>query len=122
MAAPKGRGVAYQSDESGQPEVYAVPFAGGTKLQISAGGGSAPQWQPDGRRIYYLSPDWKVMAADVTLGGPARVGRPQALFSLPPGSEYRLAPDGRILANVPLISAEEDRIHVVVNWTAELKK
>lgn len=61
--SPDGRWMAYASDESGRWEVYIGEFPGrGGHWQISAGGGVEPRWRPDGKELYYVSPDGTLMA------------------------------------------------------------
>ena len=72
-----GRWVAYVSNESGANEVYVRAFttdfsggsasAGGSVL-VSHGGGTAPRWRGDGRELFYLAPDGKMMAAEISAG------------------------------------------------------
>jgi len=65
--SPDGRWVAYQSNESGRDEIYVRPFPGpGGQWQVSTAGGSDPRWRPDGKELYYLAPDLKLMAAAVS--------------------------------------------------------
>jgi Tol biopolymer transport system component len=64
--SPDGRWVAYQSNESGRNEVYVAPFPGpGGKWQVSTAGGTFPRWRNDGRELYYLAPDNRLMTASV---------------------------------------------------------
>ncbi len=64
--SPDGRWIAYLSDDQGRPEVYVQTFpASGGKWQISANGGSQPWWRSDGKELYYLSADGKLMAVEV---------------------------------------------------------
>jgi Tol biopolymer transport system component/predicted Ser/Thr protein kinase len=66
---PNPRWVAYTSDESGRDEVYVQALSElRGKFQISTGGGRFPEWSPDGRELFYLSADNKLMAAGVKLG------------------------------------------------------
>ena len=52
--SPDGEWLAYQSDETGQAEVYVQPYPGpGGRLQISTQGGREPLWGPDGRELFY---------------------------------------------------------------------
>jgi serine/threonine-protein kinase len=54
QASPDGRWLAYASDRSGQFEVYVESLSEEVgRVQISTGGGMAPRWSPDGRRLYY---------------------------------------------------------------------
>ena len=124
---PSPRWVAYTSDESGRDEVYvqAFPEPRG-KFQISTGGGKFPEWSPDGRELYYVSPDQKLMAAGLKLGADSLLpSTPRELFALPPGAgtlqTYALAPDGkRFLVRTPAGGSQP--LEVVVNWSALLKQ
>jgi Tol biopolymer transport system component len=108
--SPDGRFLAYVSDESGTPEVYVRPFppAGG-KWQISASGGTSPEWRRDGKELFYLAPEGKLVAVPVVLSARAfEAGTAKTLFqnaslklSSPLVTTYRVAPDGqRILASL----------------------
>ncbi len=127
--SPDGRWIVYGSNESGRNEVYVAPFPGpGGKWQVSAAGGSGPRWGRDGKEIFYLGPDNKLMAATVNGAGSAfEVGAARALFGTRAitnqRSMYDPSPDGqRFLVNM---LADEDAaapITLVVNWPALLKK
>lgn len=124
---PSPRWVAYQSNESGQDEVYvqAFPEPRG-KFQISTGGGRLPQWGSGGREIFYVTPGYKLMVVSLNLGeNSVEASAPRELFQLPSMdlqrgiSPYDVAPDGqRFLVNV----APPQLINLIVNWPALLKK
>jgi Tol biopolymer transport system component len=122
------RWVAYTSDESGQDEVYVQGFPEPRgKFQISTGGGANPEWSPDGRELYYVSADGKLMAAGVKLGSDSPApSAPRELFDLRAVaraniSPYSVAPDGkRFLVQTP--AGGRQPLEVVVNWPALLKK
>jgi Tol biopolymer transport system component/tRNA A-37 threonylcarbamoyl transferase component Bud32 len=125
--SPDGHWMAYISDESGRTEVYVAPFPGpGGKWQASTAGGRTPRWRKDGRELYYLAPDDKMMAVDVgEKGAGLQLGIAHPLFQahVPPlAAMYDVSRDGRFLLN----SIGEDKtatpLTLVVNWTAELKK
>jgi len=127
--SPDGRWMAYASDESGRAEVYVQAFpASNGKWQISSAGGSQPRWRRDGKEIFYIAPDKKLMAVEIKAGSAFEVGVPRVLFNTQikvtdPFFEYDVSPDGaRFLVNT--VAAEEKRnaITVVQNWTTELKK
>ena len=98
--SPDGKWIAYQSDESGRPEIYLRSYPeNSAKIQISADGGIRPIWSRDGSRIYYWSNRTMTMAAIAR--DPMRVMSRQALFQGEDlfGLEYDVSPDGkRILA------------------------
>src|SRR5665213_3449475 len=81
--SPDGRWIAYMSMESGQPEVYLAAFPSFTdRRQVSTGGGLMPLWRKDGRELYYVSLDRKVMAAEVKAGSTLETGTVKALFQV----------------------------------------
>jgi len=114
-------------------EVYISSFpTPGGKLRVSTNGGVQPRWRPDGKELFYLSQDRKLMAVPIRGGSTIELGSPQALFeiSFPPmGSiqpyawyEYDVTADGqRFLINLPTESTTVP-ITVVLNWAAGLKR
>jgi len=80
--SPDGRWVAYQSNESGRPEVYARPFpdVNSGRWQISTDGGMRPLWARNGRELFYLTSTGGVMSVAVEEGSGFTVGRPTKLF------------------------------------------
>jgi serine/threonine protein kinase len=122
--SPDGRWIAYESDESGVPEIYmALTEGGGEKRRISPAGGRRPRWRRDGKELYYIAPGGLLMALPVTLGPPLEVGVPVSLLRGEPEIEnYDVAPDGtRFLVSTPAEKVRESPIRVIVNWTAALK-
>ena len=86
--SPDGRSVAYESSESGRPEIYVQAFPEPVwKVQISTGGGDAPLWRADGRELFFRSPDGQLMAARISSDGRSLDSAASALFSMPPGPE-----------------------------------
>ena len=60
--SPDGRWVAYVSDENGRPEVYVQSFpTSGGKWLISTQGGTEPLWRADGKELFYIAGDRKLM-------------------------------------------------------------
>jgi hypothetical protein len=79
--SPDGRWLAYESEESGQFEVFVRSFPGaGERRQISKGGGRQPRWRRDGKELFYVSPDRKIVAVDVRTGAAFEAGLPKPLF------------------------------------------
>jgi hypothetical protein len=125
--------MAYQSNESGQFQIYVqtVPLSG-AKYQISTSGGTFPRWRRDGKELFYVSADQKLMAVSAKLGATVEAGTPQPLFPISPltgtafaNSPYAPMRDGqRFLVNVPGggAAAAAPPITIVTNWQAGLKK
>lgn len=82
--SPDGRWIAYESAESGQPEIYVVAFGGGSgKLRISLHGGQNPRWQHDGRELIYSSLDERLIAAEIAeSGGTLVISKTVPLFQV----------------------------------------
>jgi Tol biopolymer transport system component len=122
------RWVAYQSDESGQFEIYvqAFPVPHG-KIPISNGGGTFPEWGPSGSELYYVSKDAKLMSVKLKLAANTlEAAPPHELFPMPAGfagiSPYEAARDGqRFLVGVTENGNASDPLNVVVNWPSLLK-
>jgi len=136
--SPDSKWVAYTSNESGQDQIYVVPFpaflntgqrrsaALQGKWQISTAGGHAPRWRRDGTELFYLASDNHFMAVSVsTRSGKFAFESPHSLFHASPGFynvSYDVSPDG---AKFIINSAPEERtapITVVQNWLADLEK
>ena len=121
--SPDGKWVAYQSNESGRYEIHVRPFPGpGGQWQVSTSGGISPRWRADGKELYYIAPDSKLMAVGVsTQGTTFTPGTPEALFPthITPGvfkQQYDVAHDGRFLINTELDTASTEPIHLLLNW------
>ena len=127
--SPDGKWLAYVSFESAKPEVYLMPFRGGSgRSQVSTNGGNWPEWRRDGKELYYMAPDDKLMAVDVSeKGGSFSLGKAHALFqtnySAGPGWDYDVSADGKKFL---VISQGEQRasqpLTLAVNWPALLKR
>jgi hypothetical protein len=131
--SPDGRWLVYESNESGRYEVYVQPFpqAGG-KWQVSSAGGTQPRWRRDGRELYYVAPDARLMAVAVAPGVDStalNLGAPVPLFQTrlvsvsggPARQSYAVARDGRFLMSTIVDDPSPSPITVVVNWTQLLE-
>jgi Tol biopolymer transport system component len=134
--SPDGRWIVYDSDETGQFEVYVRPYPhtySSGRWQISSGGGRQPMWSADGGEIFYRDFDGAMWALPVTLQPAFRPGVAARLFGGEPylgrgrlmsGRTYDLSPDGRRFL---MIRQETDAegapsLIVVLNWFEELKR
>jgi Tol biopolymer transport system component len=126
--APDGRWLAYTSDESGRREVYVTSFPGREgKWQISNGGGAAPRWRRDGRELFYVAPDRRLLSVEVRSGESFASGAPKPLFAVPWFRAnfpfYDVTGDGQRFLVTEIVRPEEpEPITLVVDWTAGLKK
>jgi len=120
--APDGKSFAFVSDESGQPQVYLQSFPSPTlQAQVSTGGGTQPRWRPDGRELFYLAPDGKIMAVSMRGNATLETDAPRPMFDTPLDSgalrqTYAVSPDGqRFLLQVPSASSSST-LTVLLNW------
>ena len=128
--SPDGRWVAYSSDESGPHDIYVMSFPmGDQKSLVSIGGGEQPRWRTDGKEIFYLAPNDRLMAAAVNGEGPRfKVGQVRPLFEMRAVGiglrryTYDVADNGqRFLVNKRIEQAVLPPITLVMDWTAGLK-
>ena len=127
--SPDGKWFAYESNASGSYEIFVRSLsAAGTRVQVSAAGGSQVRWRADGRELFYVAADGLLMAAAVTPGEGAKapeLGAPVPLFaaqlgtvpSAVAGAQYVVARDGqRFLVNVFGHDERQTPIRWILNW------
>ena len=128
--SPDGQWLAYQSDESGRPEVYVVSYRNGSgKWQISTSGGIEPCWSRDGRELFYLSGDGRLMSVPIPAGPGFNPGTPQTMFriQIEPGSSgrrnvYCPSPDGKKFLFLVPAGQNAAPMTALVNWRGSRKK
>jgi Tol biopolymer transport system component len=130
--SPDGKLVAYATSETGSWEVYVSPFPSfGSKWQVSRGGGEEPRWRSDGKELFYLAPDGKLMAVDVKPGSGFEAGSPIPLFLAHPRQAisamdffaYDVTSDGqRFLVNTRVDTSNSAPLSVILNWSTEMEK
>src|SRR5262249_24369938 len=137
--SPDGRWIAYASNESGRYEVYVQTFPEpGGKWQVSVAGGTQPRWARNGRELFYIASDSRLMAVPIRMSSDARALQttaPVGLFqtrlatggNIPTNgfqarAQYAVASDGRFLMNIAADDVATSPITVVLNWESALKK
>ena len=140
--SPDSRFVVFTSNASGTTEVYVRPFPEslGGLWKVSQGGGAQPRWRRDGKELFYISADSKLMAVEVTTTPAFKASVPKALFTAPIWgggtgatnvTRYDVTADGqKFLINTAPGSASSGSatppaptpITVVLNWTAGIRK
>jgi eukaryotic-like serine/threonine-protein kinase len=126
--SPDGKWIAYESTESGRWEVYVQPFPGpGARVQVSVDGGAQVRWRPDGKELFFIALDERLMAVPIAWppGGSPEPGTPVPLFAThvggaaqaPSRQQYFVSPDGRqFLMNTILQTGPLAPITLIVNW------
>ena len=130
--SPDGRWLAYVSEESGRSEVYLRPFPDtrSGKWQLTADGGTEPQWSQDGREVFFRSLDRSAILSVDLAGGPAAATQ-RVVVRLPASDDFEGNPRNRLFAasanghflmiqraNATDVSGD---LVVVLNWFTELK-
>jgi eukaryotic-like serine/threonine-protein kinase len=124
--SPDGRYAAFVSNEPGRSEVYVSPFPRlGEKVRVTQSGARSPRWSRDGRELFYLTADGRLVAVAVHAGASLGLGAPRTLFALQGKygwASYDVAHDGRFLAIVPDALASEQPLTVVVDGLAAARE
>ena len=128
--SPDGKYIAYTSDKSGSAAVYVQTFPPlGSEWRISSDVGAQPRWRSDGRELFYIGHDRKLMVVDVKLEPTFQVGVPKPLFDTRVltvtdfRNHYVVTSDGqRFLINSIIEERGSTPIDVVKNWTTLLKR
>ena len=131
--SPDGRWIVYTSDESGSDEIYIREFSSDSpqrswdaadKWLISKRGGTDPMWRGDGKALFYVASDGKLMSVDISAKPVFKTAAPRPLFQLPPGViGFEVTPDGRrFLIGAPVALNAPAPFTVVLNWQMILKR
>jgi Tol biopolymer transport system component len=120
--SPDGRWIAYQTNESGRFEivVQGFPDRAAGRAQVSTNGGKTPKWSPDGREVYFVAPDGKLMAVSFAPTTPAfNVKVPVALFQTAIADwygipQYDVDRSGRFL--MPVKQESGPPLTLLLNW------
>ncbi len=129
--SPDGRWLAYESDESGNHEVYVRAFpppssGQGAKWEISNNGGTSTllkvvRWSRGEHELMYQSGD-QIMAVSYTAKPGSFVSaRPRTLIGKLGGTDWDVAPDGRLAVLVPALQPEHEVV-LLVNFFDELRR
>jgi Tol biopolymer transport system component len=124
--SPDGRFIAYQSNESGQSEVYVIPFPpDGRRWRISSGGGQEPRWRADGKELYYLSLDYALMSVKTNVGTKTLAASPPSHVFGGRSAEpalmvwhYEPSPDGTQFVILTGAKSRGSALRLRLNWWA----
>jgi eukaryotic-like serine/threonine-protein kinase len=126
--SPGGNWLAYESDDTGRPEIYVRELEGsGVRWQVTSEGGEEPHWSSDGRQLFFRSAN-RLMAVPLEPGRTLRHGQPRGLFDgvyntgIESGRSYDVNPvTGRFLLVRPADSGPSPRaVRMVLNWALDL--
>jgi Tol biopolymer transport system component len=112
---PGGKLMSYSSDQSGRLEIYLSAFPpAGPRIPVSTSGGFAARWRRDGRELFFLSQERRLMAVPIDASG--KPGEARVLFDARNWVDYDVARDGRFIAIVSQKVGAEQPLAVIVNW------
>jgi len=125
--SPDNRLLAYSSDQTGRREVYVTSLSDSSRWQVSTQGGAMPLWRRDGRELYFIGPQNRLMVVDVEAGATFRHSTPRELFKAIfnwAGPEdfmrpYAPMPDGQRFALNVLKERSAQLLTLVTNWTSQ---
>ena len=123
--SPNGRWIAFESDESGTPEIYVQPFQRpGRRIPVSTGGGTQVRWRADGRELFYVDPNDNFIAVSITdADGGVSIGAATKLFSATIApvrvisrQQYVVSRDGQRFLVVNSDAAPVPPVMLLLNW------
>jgi len=135
--SPDGHWLAYESFDSGRPEIYVRPFpdVNSGRWQVSTGGGTRPLWARNGQELFYVHPAGGLMRVAIERAASWKASPPTKLlegpyaWAIPPFSlrTYDISPDdSKFLLLKPVGGPEQaatpPSLIVVQNWFEELKR
>jgi Tol biopolymer transport system component/predicted Ser/Thr protein kinase len=127
--SPDGKWIAYSSNESGRYEIYVQAFpATGVKSLVSSNSGTHPVWRGDGRELFYVAADGRLMTVEVKVeSGGLSFSAARELFRIPVRLgvhiyDYDVTADGqRFIVLAPAVEGAPEPLSVLINWHSALE-
>jgi Tol biopolymer transport system component len=122
QVSPDGRWLAYCAGETGEWEVYVMPFRrDGERVRVSTAGGGQPRWRGDGRELFYVTPKGQLMAVEVEEADSRfEPALPNELFnagvSNPVEDGYSVTRDGQRFLVITPVQEGGWSLNVILNW------
>ena len=124
--SPDEKRISYSSNESGRSEVYLAAFPDfSNRRQVSVAGGAQAQWSGDGKELFFLQLDGKLMSVEIKAGATLETGIPKVLFQTRAkvaNYQYCVTSDGQRALFIEPEEGTIQPIHVVLNWHEELRR
>jgi hypothetical protein len=125
--SPDGQLIAYGENRTGRWDVFVASFPSFHNItQVSVGGGAQPRWRGDGRELFFIDLEGKMMSATVEGGSAPKIGIPRKLFDTglipdPTINQYAVTADGRKFLVLEPRKGFNETYSVVLNWPATVK-
>ena len=122
--SPDGQLLAWGENRTGRWEVYVASFPSFQDIkQVSLAGGAQPRWRGDGRELFFIDPQGKMMSATLERGAPLKIGTPKKLFDTgltpePNINQYAVTEDGLKFLVLEPRKGFMETYSVVLNWPA----
>jgi serine/threonine protein kinase len=132
--SPDGKWLAYLSDETGDDELYVQSFKedgtlGTDRKKVSINGASPPVWSRDGRQLFFVQRDGKMMSVVLKAGGqsfecepPKALFATRMMFGYGRADYFDVTPDGKFLIGTLIGEPTAPAPTVILNWQAALKQ
>ena len=122
--SPDGQLIAYGDNRTGTWEVFVASFPSFHDIkQVSMAGGVQPRWREDGKELFFIDPQGKMMSATVERGAAPKIGIPRKLFDTglvpdPTVNQYAVTEDGLKFLVLEPRKGFLETYSVVLNWRA----
>jgi Tol biopolymer transport system component len=129
--SPDGKWIGYQSNESGRYEINIRPFPGpGDAIRVSTNGGAQARWRRDGKELFFIALDGKLMSVPMRIGPNNQTmepGTPVPMFpthiggalSYPFNQQYDVSADGQRFLMNTIVEEAPSPITVILSWKAK---
>jgi len=125
--SPDGQLIAYGENRSGKWEIFVAPFPSFQYIQqVSVSGGAQPRWRGDGRELFFIDYQGRMMSATVERGSPPKIGISRKLFHTgllpdPTVNQYAVTKDGSKFLVLEPRKGFLESYSAIVNWPATLQ-
>ena len=125
--SPDGQLIAYGENRSDKWEIFVASFPSFQYIQqVSVGGGAQPRWRGDGRELFFIDYQGRMMSATVERGSSPRIDVPRKLFDTglipdPTVNQYAVTRDGLKFLVLEPRKGFSESYSAIVNWPATLK-
>jgi len=125
--SPDGQLIAYGENRTGKWDVFVASFPSFQYIkQVSLAGGTQPRWRGDGRELFFIDYEGKMMSVTVERGSAPKIGVPRKLFNTglvpdPTVNQYAVTKDGLKFLVLEPRKGFLETYSAILNWPATLQ-